>query len=380
MVEEKIIKSEIFVSQNKIWDQLKKITVSNRVGGAYLFFGPSGCGKEYIATQFAQMLNCEDISGEICRDCSSCKRAKNLQHENINLVFPLPAIKKGSNNKDNEIENSNLDIVTDSIKKKSRNPFYKIQIPKANRILIQSIRQLRKTLYLKTHNVGRKIVLVFDAHLLNAGQGESGNAFLKILEEPPVNTTIILVTDYMELLLPTILSRCQKINFPKLNNKYLQKWCLANSVKESNIPLVIGLSECNIHNATFLISQSLEEIISSISSVTKAITQNNPEKWRSFISKYSQLAKRDKAEFCFHFNMLKIWFQATNRLTKSLNHILHKTSFINDMKIFIKNNPQANFSSIIFELEKPMLALGRNFHMPLVLINLLLELQKSFRR
>ena len=69
MVKEKIIKSEIFVSQNKIWDQLKKITVSNRVGGAYLFFWPSGCGKEYIATQFAQMLNCEDISGEICRDC-----------------------------------------------------------------------------------------------------------------------------------------------------------------------------------------------------------------------------------------------------------------------------------------------------------------------
>ena len=121
MVEEKIIKSEIFVSQDKIWDQLKKITISNRVAGAYLFFGPSGCGKEYIAIQFAQMLNCEDKSGEICRDCSSCKRAKNLQHENINLVFPLPAIKKGSNNKDNEIENNNLDIVTDSIKKKSRN-------------------------------------------------------------------------------------------------------------------------------------------------------------------------------------------------------------------------------------------------------------------
>ena len=93
----------------------------------------------------------------------------------------------------------------------------------------------------------------------------------------------------------------------------------------------------------FLISQSLEEIISSISSVTKVITQNNPEKWRSFISKYSQLAKRDKAEFCFHFNMLKIWFQATNRLTKSLNHILHKTSFINYMKIFIKNTPSSQF-------------------------------------
>ena len=120
--------------------------------------------------------------------------------------------------------------------------------------------------------------------------------------------------------------------------------------------------------------------MSTISSVIKVITQNNPEQWRNFISKYSQLAKRDKAEFYFHFNMLKIWFQATNRLTKNINHILHKTSFINDMKIFIKNNPRANFSSIIFELEKPMFALGRNFHMPLVLINLLLELHKSCRR
>ena len=149
MVEKKIIKSEILISQNKIWDQLKKITVSNRVGSAYLFFGPSGCGKEYIATQFAKILNCENISGEICRDCSSCKRAENLQHENINLIFPLPAIKKGSNIKGNKIERSNLDIVTESIKKKSVNPFYKIQIPKATRILIQSIRSLRKTLYLK---------------------------------------------------------------------------------------------------------------------------------------------------------------------------------------------------------------------------------------
>jgi len=380
MVEKKIIKSEILISQNRIWDQLKKITVSNRVGSAYLFFGPSGCGKEYIATQFAKILNCENISGEICRDCSSCKRAENLQHENINLIFPLPAIKKGSNIKGNEIQRSNLDIVTESIKKKSVNPFYKIQIPKATRILIQSIRSLRKTLYLKTHTSGRKIVLVFDAHLLSAGQAEAGNAFLKILEEPPANTTIILITDYMELLLPTILSRCQKINFSKLNNKYLEKWCLANSVKEIHIPLIIGLSESNIHRATFLISQSIEEIMSSISTVIDVITQNNTDQWRNFISKYSQLAKRDKAEFSFHFNMLKLWFQATNRLTKNINHVLHKTSFINDMKTFIKNNPNADYPSIVFELEKPTIAIERNFYMPLVLINLLLELHKSFRR
>ena len=110
----------------------------------------------------------------------------------------------------------------DNIKRKSENPFHKIRVPNANRILIQSIRALRRKLYLKTQSSGRKVVLVFDAHLLNSGLGEAANAFLKILEEPPLNTTIILVTDYMELLLPTILSRCQKIAFPRLNNEYLK--------------------------------------------------------------------------------------------------------------------------------------------------------------
>lgn len=380
MVEKKIISSGIFLSQNKIWDQLKKITVSNRVGGAYLFFGPPGCGKEYISTQFAQMLNCENKSGDICRACSSCKRAEKLQHENINLIFPLPAIKKGSTNKDNAFDKSNISTITHSIEKKSKNPFFKIQIPKANRILIQSIRGLRKTLYFKTQNVGRKIVLVFDAHLLNAGQGEAANAFLKILEEPPSNTTIILVTDYMELLLSTILSRCQKIIFPKLNNKYLMDWCVANSVKETHVPLIIGLSESSIHRAIFLISQPLKEMMNSISSTVKVITEDNPEQWRKLINKYSQLSKQNKSEFFFHFNMLKIWFQATNRLTKNIDHVLHKTSFINDMRIFIKRNPRADFSSIIYELEKPMIAVEKNFYMPLVLINLLLELQKYFKR
>ena len=85
------------------------------------------------------------------------------------------------------------------LKKNRKIRFIKSRIPHANRILIQSIRVLRRTLYLKTQNSGRKVVLVFDAHLLNSGQGETANAFLKILEEPPLNTTIILVTDYMEL-------------------------------------------------------------------------------------------------------------------------------------------------------------------------------------
>ena len=380
MVKKKISRFGLLSSQAKVWEQLKKIAVSHRLGSAYLFHGPSGSGKEYIATKFAQMLNCEKQIGSICRNCPSCKRSEILQHENINLVFPLPVMKKKSVDSMDEFEKSNVDIITDSIKKKASNPFHKIQLPNANRILIQSIRLLRRTLYLKTQNVGRKIVLVFDAHLLNSGQGEAANAFLKILEEPPSNTTIILVTDYMELLLPTILSRCQKIAFSKLNNEYLEEWCSINKVKKAHVPLVIGLSEGDVHKAKLLISQPLEKNMSSISSLVKVISEQDPGQWRKLISTYSRYSKQNKSEFYFHFNMLKIWFQAANRLTKNIDHVLHKTSFVEDMKIFIKRNPNADFCSIIYELEKPMEAVKNNYYMPLVLINLLLEIQKHFKQ
>ena len=380
MVKKKISRFGLLSSQAKVWEQLKKIAVSQRLGSAYLFHGPSGSGKEYIATKFAQMLNCEKQIGSICRNCPSCKRSEILQHENINLVFPLPVMKKKSVDSMDEFEKSNVDIITDSIKKKASNPFHKIQLPNANRILIQSIRLLRRTLYLKTQNVGRKIVLVFDAHLLNSGQGEAANAFLKILEEPPSNTTIILVTDYMELLLPTILSRCQKIAFPKLNNEYLEEWCSINKVKKAHVPLVIGLSEGDVHKAKLLISQPLEKNMSSLSSLVKVISEEDPGQWRKLINTYSRYSKQNKSEFYFHFNMLKIWFQAANRLTKNIDHVLHKTSFVEDMKIFIKRNPNADFCSIIYELEKPMEAVKNNYYMPLVLINLLLEIQKHFKQ
>ena len=78
--------------------------------------------------------------------------------------------------------------------------------------------------------------------------------------------------------------------------------------------------------------------------------------------------------------MLKIWFQAANRLSNNLYHVLHSTALKRDMKIFIKANPNVDFCAIIYELEKPALAIKKNFYMPLVLINLLIEIQKHFKK
>ena len=101
-----------------------------------------------------------------------------------NIVFDTRLLKKndifiGLKTKNNDGNK----YYSEAVKKKSLDPYHKIMIPKAKRILIQSIRHIKKSIYLNQNDIGRNIVIIFDAELLCEGQGESGNALLKILEE-----------------------------------------------------------------------------------------------------------------------------------------------------------------------------------------------------
>ena len=370
---------DIFSAQPRVWERLFQIRISKQVGGAYLFSGPAGCGKESLAIRFAQLLNCETSSEKPCDTCPSCQRFRQLQHEKLKLIFPLPAVRKKKDDgsgTSSTIGKGDMELVTEAIAKKAEDHFHKIKIPKSSRILIQSIRELRKTLYLKSEPSGRKIVLIFDAHLLSMGIGEAANALLKILEEPPENTTLILVTDHVELLLPTILSRCQRVGIPRLNDIFIQDWLQMKMVKDSEIQLLAGLSQGNIHQARFLISQPIGDLLKLVNGLVKMITNDNPDHWRKFTQTYSRLARQDSATLSFHFMMLKIWFRSANRLARRVDDILHETSFKPGMERLISTNPNADFSAITFELEDATLSIPMNLYMPLILTNLLLRIQK----
>ena len=132
--------------QAQTWEKLSNISNSDKIGSAYLFNGPAGCGKEGLALKFAQLINCKSNSHNICHECDSCLKFKTLQHEQLNIVVPLPTPKTINN----------TDITPkeyfDALDEKARDPFYKITLPKATRILIQSIRDLKKKLYFEYEN------------------------------------------------------------------------------------------------------------------------------------------------------------------------------------------------------------------------------------
>jgi DNA polymerase-3 subunit delta' len=143
---------------------------------ALLFTGPAGVGKRMAARAVAMALNCTErgISpGDTCGRCRSCRQIASDHHPDVLLIEPL-----------------------------------------RDYLRIDQIRKLLVTLSMKPFSAEQRVVIIAEAQAMNP---EAGNALLKVLEEPPDNTTLILTALQKSDLLPTIISRCRHIRFNPLS-------------------------------------------------------------------------------------------------------------------------------------------------------------------
>lgn len=376
MVSEKVI-FDAKKYQPDIWQRIVKVIASDRIGNAYLFSGNAGSGKEAIALAMGAALNCK-TDNSACGKCSSCKRFATIQHEHLHVVVPLPR-KKDSIDKETDvlsiIGNKNVDLLTELLQKKSNDLFQKIQLPQAKRILINSIREIRKKLYLKTVDFGYKIVVIFDAHYLSEGDGASANALLKILEEPPVKTTIILVTDHKSLLLSTIQSRCQHINFPPLPDNIITSYLEENGTNQEETRLYSYLADGNMHRARYLTKRSISDILKIMKEQVEDVINANGNGWRAYINKMSQLVYRDVDEFKLQLFLLQTWFQQSSRIRQNIHSTMAQNGFAESFQSFTNSYPHADLSAVNSEIETAIESINRNFYMPLTLTNMLVEIQ-----
>ena len=372
---------EIKKAQFNVWELLKKTIQNNKIGSAYLFAGPAGVGKEAMAIEFGAEINKHYFKdrAEIAEE--NYFRFKSLQHEMLKMVFPLPTgtSKKDSINPLDSLNDKDIQLIKELIEEKAQNPFHKIIVPGANKILINSVRELRKTLYLKSNDVGRKIVLIFEAHLLNTGQAESANALLKILEEPPQNTTIILITDSKNQLLPTILSRCQQIDFPPVADDVVYQNLIDNSIDPKTSEIISGIAQGNMHKALALAKGSIDDLINRITEISECIIDEESTEWRKFINENSQLTRKNPAQFQFNMYLLQIWFSSVYRLKVGADDTLHKSALKNKMKNFLNEFPNADLQKINLLIEDVLEAVGRNLYMSLTLTNLLINIHKNLK-
>lgn len=162
------------VGQEHITTTVKNQILNDRIAHAYLFCGTRGTGKTTTAKVFAKALNCLDLhDGEPCNKCEMCQKINN------GLAIDVTELDAASNNGVDKIR----DII-DDVKYPPQEGRYKIYI-------------------------------MDEVHMLSTG---AVNAFLKTLEEPPQNVIFILATTDPQKLPITILSRCQRFDFKRINN------------------------------------------------------------------------------------------------------------------------------------------------------------------
>lgn len=177
------------IGQEHITTTLKNAISMGRLHHAYLFAGPRGIGKTSTARIFSKALNCEKgLSMKPCNTCSTCKE-----------------ITAGSS----------MDV---------------IEIDGASNRGIDEIRNLRETVKFSPSKGQFKIYIIDEVHMLTT---EAFNALLKTLEEPPMHVKFIFATTEPHKVLPTILSRCQRFDFRRIQTKDIVAKLLQVSKEEA---------------------------------------------------------------------------------------------------------------------------------------------------
>lgn len=171
--------------QDKPIEILRQHIRQSRLSCGYLFTGPEGVGKKMIARTLAKALNCENGTLDSCDRCASCLRIEKGQHPDVYLINAAVAV--NINAEQNKSERGDSDAIK-----------------------ISHIRQLQKDISLKPYEAKLKVFIIDDAHNLTP---EASSALLKILEEPPDKSLIILVSAKPAGLFKTIISRCQVLKF-----------------------------------------------------------------------------------------------------------------------------------------------------------------------
>ncbi|MDD5330783.1 MAG: DNA polymerase III subunit delta' [Sulfuricella sp.] len=178
------------------------VSARAQLPNALLLQGKDGIGKHRFASVLSQALLCDApaASGEPCGQCTSCGWFKAGGHPDFRLLAPEaqdeptePAAEQGKT----------------SDKKASKY------------ITVAQVRELADFINLTTHRHGMRIILIHPAEAMNA---QAANALLKTLEEPPAGTLFILVSHQPQRLLPTVRSRCRKVNAPLPDRKEAMLW------------------------------------------------------------------------------------------------------------------------------------------------------------
>lgn len=191
---------------------------AERMPHALLFAGPEGTGKLSMALALAQRLLCKSpqSDGEPCGRCQSCCMAEQFAHPDLHYIYPVfkPAGQSGGAMSDYFLPQWREQL-KDTAYVSRQQWLKRIGVENQQSLInVAEAAKILKCLSTISNISGKKVVVMWLAEQLNQ---EASNKLLKIIEEPPHDAYFIFTANHPERLLPTVLSRLQRVDFPPLS-------------------------------------------------------------------------------------------------------------------------------------------------------------------
>lgn len=246
------------IGQQEIKQHLIDLVRSEKIPHAQLFLEQQGAGGLALALAFSQYIVCENKKDDdSCGTCGACIKAAKMIHPDIQYTYPI--VPKKPSPHVSLCKDYIQEWRTEIVKNPYINELEWLQsIGAENRqgnISAEVIRSILRDVTLTTFEADYKIQIIWMAEAL----AKEGNILLKLLEEPPENTLLILIAENQEEILPTILSRCQLVKINKIEDGVISQALLRKGVPQSNTQHLAYLANGNFNEALKLIYSETDE-------------------------------------------------------------------------------------------------------------------------
>lgn len=345
---------------------LKKAVDDGKLSHSYLFLGPDGVGKYTTALYFGMAVNClEDMEKRPCGVCTSCKKISSFNHSDIIYIFPSPNydISPTGEIKDNK----HLNEYESYLENKRNTPWKAFFFEGNTAIRLDCIRMVQHRINLSRVEGRYKVIIIEKADQMNVN---AANAFLKTLEEPPDDVIIILTSSKYEAMLPTIISRCQKISFHKISRKIIEDELFYYSGNESAENRMFSrIADGNLEKALNILDARKSETRARMNELVSIILKGDDLKFIPFSEKYKSF--KTVSELSEIIRYLIIWLGDVVFCAESPEEIVN-IDMVEEMENVVANNPYIveQAGDLIVYLENMLKRIEGNVNPHLIIIDI----------
>ncbi len=369
------------IGQQRLKEKLIESVKTGRVHHAQLFLGDSGHGSLALAMAYAQYINCENPSeNDSCGECSNCQKNYKLIHPDVHFSFPIVATKSSAAQEGTDPK-ANFYAQWRELMQETAYPAYTEWIRKISagdkqgNIPVAEARNIIRKLSLKSYQGGYKVLIMWLPEFL----GNEGNVLLKVLEEPSPKTIFLLVAEDESKILNTILSRCQIVRIPRVEEEdiaqAITKVFNADTEKANQ---AAALAEGSFRRALEIFNSGEDNYFETFVAWMRICFQHDYAALITWSNNASGWGKENLKNFLIYclgvYRESLLLKQGVKGLSK-----LSGTEFEWINEKFAPNISQEGVISIVNEINQVHYLIERNANLKIVLYDLSLHISKNLR-